>query len=221
MDGSGSGSASAGRLIGFQVLTGSGTYTPTTGTASIFVKQWSAGGAGGGANVSADSIGAGGSAGSFASKYITSLAASYAYVNGAGGAGNNGATGNAGGTSTFGAVLTVPGGAGGLYDNTNTGGEGNIALPGAKATAPTGGDVNIQGAVGSIGFNINTSNPGIRYSGQGGSSEVGAGGASRKTDGVGNAATGFAAGGGGAVSDGTSRAGGAGTAGVTMVWEYS
>ena len=53
-----------GRLIGVQVLTGSGTYTPTTGTSFVIIEALAAGGGGGAASTD-NTIGGGGCAGGY------------------------------------------------------------------------------------------------------------------------------------------------------------
>jgi hypothetical protein len=216
-------------LRGYQVnavvllTASSGTYTPATGTRAIIVAALGAGGGGGGAAQSATTAGAGGggAAGGYAEKLITSLAANYAYANGAAGtggaAGNN--AGNAGGATTFGspAVLTANGGAGGAAGTASA----NPYIGGGTGVGGTasGGDINIQGQPCKKGMQLSiTQNMGA----EGAHSQFGSGGRSRGPGGAaGIAGTGYGSGGGGAhaIAGGADAAGGDGTAGCILIWE--
>lgn len=105
-----------GRLINIRVFSSGGTYTPTTGTAAVYVKVQAGGGAGGGTpltNASQVAAGSGGTAGAYAEGYYTSSFSGITLTIGAAGAGVSGAAGAAGGTTSFGALLSCPGGGGG------------------------------------------------------------------------------------------------------------
>jgi hypothetical protein len=223
----------AGRLLGFQVLTGSGTYTPTVGATSALVIAIGGGGGSGGAKGSAStaSPSGGGSAGGMAQLYISPLAANYAYAcgtAGTAGAANAGVTppgnGGTGGTTTFGALLTVPGGGGSAANNNAA---ISVVPSGAKSTLPTGGTINLSGQVGQPGLNIDVVSGtgtflGDNASGAGGSTNYGSGGPQQYVSGDGIAGSGYGSGAGGAYAfDSTHRAGAAGQAGVILVWEYS
>lgn len=210
-----SGGTSSGRLIGFQKLTGSGTYTHTAGAASAYVVAIGPGGGGAGGDFTLNPQAGGGGAGATAQKYITGLAASYAFACGTGGpggaAGNNaGANGSA--STTFGAVLTAPAGQGAPANG----------YGGVQSAIATGGDINQRGQSGYVAGSTLSGNA---QSGAGGSTAYGTGGGAipnnTGNDDAGNAATGFGAGGGGACVNLANRAGGNGSDGVILVWEYS
>jgi hypothetical protein len=228
---------SSGRLIGRQVITttGAGTYTPTSGTASIVIELQGGGGggAGAGANPGAGNISysIGGGGGAWLSKRLTANFSGAAYVVGAKGSGgtagaNNGTAGsNTTFTDTAGSptVYTAGGGAAGTFIGTF--GVGLITASAAGGTA-TNGDTSRPGGVGPWGYSPATTQviaPG------GGSSmyDPGAPPVSQfaiNSSVAGNSAAGFGGGGGAAVSEGataTARAGGDGSNGVIIIWEYS
>lgn len=218
----------AGRLIGVQVITATGTYTPTAGTASIQVELLGGGGGGGGCATTAATqvtAGGGGGAGAYAKARITSgfsgVTVTIGAAGAAGTAGNN--NGGNGGDSTFGAVLTAGGGVGGI----GSGAAGAAPrLSGAGSAGGTAsGSANLFASRGENGtteiLTVNT----IAISGAGGSTLYGSGGigAATLTVAAGNAGTGFGSGGSGGacIQSQTQRAGGAGTAGLCIIWEYS
>jgi len=132
--------------IVLQKFGASGTYTPTAGMKYCTVEILGGGGAGGGtATASGTTGGAGGGGGSGAYTRGTfsaaTIGASQSITIGAGGAGSPGGIGIAGGTTSFGALLTAPGGSGGGASGTTSvvssvvGGEG--ALPGTPVSATT------------------------------------------------------------------------------------
>lgn len=212
-------------LINVQVITATGVYTPTTGTVSIVVQALGGGAGGGGAAATAgnNSAAAGGGAGALATARITSGFSGVTVTIGAGGAGgaagnNNGSNG---GATTFGSVLTAGGGVGGA-------GSPAAAVPLASAVGTGGnasGSASLFGAAGEngrVGYAlVNTSSVG----GGGGSSAYGAGGDTRVTGTsvAGRNATGFGAGGGGGAVALTNSAvaGGTGTSGICIIWEYN
>lgn len=208
-------------LIGMRVYTsGSGTYTPTAGTKGILVKLVGGGGAGGGANYSCSGYyfaGGGGGAGGYCEGVINSVAASYAYSVGAGGAvsASCGAAAGQGGTTTFGTSLfTANGGTGGTTLASAAYGGG-----GAGGSA-SGGTLNLTGASGGPG------NANWGYGGEGGGSFLGSGGAASYeysyTRRTGVSAVAPGSGGGGAVNydDSSSVNGGAGASGIIIIYEY-
>lgn len=211
----------AGRLIGVQVISATGTYTPTPGTNSVVVQLVGGAGAGGGAIATAagqQSAGSGGSCGGIAMSRLTAGFAGVTVTIGAAGASASGAVGGNGGTTSFGALFSATGGGGGqvgaALPNTTVG----PVVPGTPGTATGGNLLNMNGQSGDIGFYSNVNAMG----GAGASSPFGTGGASIVT-GAGVAATGFGAGGGGASNavSSAARSGGAATAGVAMIWEYT
>lgn len=113
-----------GRLLNIQVFSTTGTYTPTTGTAAVYVKVQAGGGAGGGTPATSTgqaAAGSGGTAGAYAEGYYTSGFSGVTVTVGTGGAGVSGSAGGAGSTSSFGALLSCPGGAGGAAGTANAG----------------------------------------------------------------------------------------------------
>lgn len=136
-----------GRLIGVQVFSTPGTsvYTPTTGTKSVLVEC--VGGGGGGVGVPSvsygyNSGGGGGWGGSYAKSRYTSGFSGVTVTVGAGGAGgaSTGQSGSAGGTTSFGSLISCPGGAGGVY-LTPTNSANASALISTPTSVPSGGNV--------------------------------------------------------------------------------
>jgi hypothetical protein len=125
-------------LLGVQRFTSTATYTPTSGTNKVFVQICGAGGSGAKSN-NALQFGSGGS-GAYAEKLITSAFSGVTVTIGAGGAGQSTANtvGNAGGSSSFGAIITC------------TGGLAGSASPNATSAGgtATGGDLNLTGGSG-------------------------------------------------------------------------
>lgn len=198
-----------GRLINTQVITSSGTYTPTPGTKKI--KVILTGGGGGGSSVIATSFsqtafgGGGGSAATCIGIFDLEDISYFSVVIGAGGT-----AGNPGGTSTFNGMSSGSGG-GGAGINTPSNGSGGTA-----GTA-TGGLINIHGGYGSDG------QLGSYYSfGNGAASFWGGGGRAGAVNGL--AARAYGAGGGAAYDSGFSgvlKAGGTGAPGVCVIEEFA
>lgn len=214
----------AGGLKSFQVFT-SGTaltYTRPAGITSILVEVIGGGGGGGGSAGAGSSFGAagGGAGGGYARLFVASAASSYTYTVGAGGAGgtagaNNGTTG---GTTTFSASsLQATGGAGGSGASAVAIGAVQFQMGGAGGVG-TNGNINSSGAPGTIGMTV----LGNLASGAGGSSIYGGAGTSiANTTGAGNNAGNYGSGGSGAATTTVSLAGGNGSAGLIIVWEFS
>jgi hypothetical protein len=213
--------SATGRLLNVQVLTSSGTYTPTAGTNSVVVEVQGAGGAGGGAvatGAATWSCSLGGSVGGYIKHRMTSGFSGAAYTIGSPGTGVSGAAGNAGGNTTFGA-LTAPGGLGGISSAAlSVASNTNSITP---STAVSGGNIlNIPGAPATPANVWQASNlfvPSIAGNGL-----LGVGGV-YGFNAAGSAARGYGAGG-GACNNTTSQpafAGGAGAPGVIFVWEYA
>lgn len=225
-----------GVLVGIQVITatGAGTYTPTSGTVSVVIELQGAGGGGAGADGSSgnNAVGMSGGGGAWLRKRLTANFSGAGYVVGAkgtGGASGNG-TGNDGANTTFTdtagspVTYTAGGGTGG-----STGGPFvNFIRPGdgtdGTGGTATNGDVNTTGGYAEISMCLAN---GTATSGSGGRSMY-SGGAQAATIGAintslaGNAAGGKGGGGGGAVCSGTATAlaGGDGSDGVIIIWEY-
>lgn len=216
-----------------QFSSGTGqTYTPSSsGVVFVLVEIIGGGGGAGGVTGSASmfSTSGGGAGGGYCRRLYTAaqIGASAAIDVGSGGsggsAGNN--NGSDGGDSDFapagaGAELFAPGGTHG----TGAGASTTLTTSGsAIANTPTGGDINIPGQDGGAGA-ITSITTGIFLLASGGSSFFGSG-SPMLVKAFGNNYTGhdgigYGSGGGGAGCQTTSKAGGNGTAGVCLVYEY-
>lgn len=204
--------ASAGTLLGIQVITATGTYTPTSGTTSALVICQAAGGGGGGnANSSSAGCGGGGGAGETRIGKVTISGTETVTIGAEGTAGASG--NNAGGTAsdtTFGAHITAKGG---------TGGGGAAANSvGTNGTTPTGsGGVRVPPVTNPYAnATLNsTCGGGAALFGQAQQTVAG-------THTGGFTGQGYGAGGGGgqSASSGGDRAGGAGAPGAVYIIEY-
>jgi hypothetical protein len=189
--------------VAVQVITSTGTYTPTSGMVYCIAEV--VGGGAGGQSVTEDTVegAGGGGAGGYARKLLTAadIGASKAVTIGAGGAANS-----AGGTTSLGAIMSATGGAAGSSDTLN----------GTAAGTGTGGDINVPGQPGGA-----SPVGDAQLGANGGSSFYGAGGKASSADGVGAVGTGYGAGGAGGYASGTTnRNGGAGSAGVVVITEF-
>lgn len=212
----------SGGLKSFQVFTsGAGTYTKPAGITSILVELVGGNGGGGGASAAllGVSAGGGGGAGGYVRSYIASAAASYSYSVGALGTGGASGTndGGNGGNTTF-STFTAGGGLGG--DGANNGGT-SLHPGGAGGTATGGNLINTPGSPGSPGIGL----AGHCIGGAGANSYFGGGAiAPWGTSGTGNgiAASANSGGGSGGFAFGIGNAsGGAGSAGIIVVWEFA
>ncbi len=135
-------SQASGRLIGVKTFNTNGTYTPTPGTTSVIVEGVGGGGGSGGlpsTPAGAGCISASGAPGAYAKGRFTAGFTGVAVVIGAAGAaGSNSSKGGAGGTTSFGAVMTIPGGGGSGLGQVGT---VTNASGGGPASAPTGGNI--------------------------------------------------------------------------------
>lgn len=219
--------ANDGALQSVQVFTGDGTYTKAVGLKRAVVEVQAGGGGSGGCNATGGGNGAGASGGGGGGYSRELLEASAIGVTetvtvGAGGtaatAGNN--VGGAGGTSSFGSLLSATGGGGGA-------GSGNVSIDRPGSTGAAGGvgsggsfDVNGQGS--SWGFLGATG--GVSAGGAGGSGHLGGGALGETTGTTTNGTTGPVFGGGAsgsALGPSQSSVGGSvGGAGIVIVWEY-
>lgn len=186
--------AAAGSFQSIQVFATAGTFTYTR-PAGLTRALIYCTGAGGGAGYG----GAGGGGGT-AIKLVTAatLGATQTVTVGAGGTTAN--PGNAGGTSSFGALCSATGGSGGRVAGGAYPGPGGIG---------TGGDQNLRGQ-GADGF----------VGGFGGDSFWGGGGSGPSTDPTYSHGGGGSNGGGGGSSSGSNDYGGNGGPGYVAVWEY-
>lgn len=187
-----------------------GTYTPSAGVLAgsgrVFVMAKAGGGSGGCGINQATGVGCGGGGAGYEYVGWLDVTGPLAITIGAGGARKTaGGTGNPGGATSVGALLSLLGGLGGLGQ-----GRGGVGCPGGQAgftvasNTPTGGD----GA------------PGM---GSAVAAETGAeNGESTAAKLAGTGGVGYGAGGGGGVNSSTvnERYGGAGAQGYVEIWEY-
>jgi hypothetical protein len=218
---------SFGALLGRQIITASGTYTPTAGTKRVRLRGTGAGGGGGGAAGGGNSASAGGGAsGAAIDQWIdggnTAITGGAVVVGAAGAGGAAGAnTGGTGGDSTIainGVTYTAKGGTGGI-GGSNTAGQA-LAHGGVVQSGSTAGP--IAGQDGGPGMNLLGSS-GVCQSGAGGSGPFGVGGdpVGAGSGGDGTVGQGYGSGGSGAQTQtATSLAGSAGAPGVWIVEEY-
>lgn len=215
--------AAAGRLIAVRVISTTQTYTPTAGTNSIVAYLVGGGGGGGGAAAPGGgqaSTGSGGGAGGTAVSRFTSGFSGQTITIGAAGTGSSAAAGTQGGASTFNG-LTANGGIGGLIQTATA---SLVAFGGGAGGTASGGNLyNTTGAPGGNAIQVGSA-AGQSVGGNGASSLFGNGGVGvTSNSGTAATATGFGAGGAGAsASSGAGPyAGGNGTAGVAVIYEYS
>jgi hypothetical protein len=222
--------AGPGRLLNVQVISASGTYTPTPGMATCIPEVVGGGGGGGGSPATSGTqfaLAGGGGSGAYGKGRFTAAqigASQTATIGAAGAAGAVGGAGGTGGTSSLGALISAPGGSGGGAGIATTTSVANITTGGLGASVATGGNIiNSKGAPGGHGFNSGGSGA---LTGYGAGSPVAGGGGGGNFGGVGttgNAASSPGAGGAGGgsnVSD-AGKAGGAGAAGIIIIWEFA
>ena len=200
---------------GIAVFNGNGSFVMPAGVVTIKrVRGWGAGGGGGG-SYGATAAGSGGGGGAYGEKLEITVAPGSVVpvtigVGGAGGTnGNPPINGSAGGTTSFGSYLTIPGGGGGLQGN------GGIQTSGCGGggVAPTNAGFGMAGTPGGLAWSVGSSIP---SSGIGGASPFG-GGCPGPNVGIGGG-VGHGPGGGGNAGAGGS-AGGKGANGM-MIVEY-
>jgi hypothetical protein len=219
-------SAIPGRLINVQIITASGTYTPTSGMKTVIAEGVGGGGGGGGTAATTSNLacGAGGASGSYGKGRFTAaqIGASQAVTIGAAGAGGAAGANNggAGGTTSLGALLSCPGGGGGSGCTAATSVTAVGGVPGAGVAGAN--IVAIRGTRGSHGLGQGGT-PAGSVAGDGAPSPLGGGGGGYATGSVAGAAQAYGAGGSGSQSVGTdvARAGGAGGGGAIIVYEYA
>lgn len=197
----------------YQAFTGNGTWTKPAGTSAtskVIIEAWGAGGGGGALTGTSSSSGLGGGGGGAYVKremLASDLAGTVAVTIGTGG---SGATGAAGGNTTFGAHVTAYGGGGGATANNATGngsGGGGGGALGVGGQGTPDSDAATGGAGGSPSGAISTARNSDGWGGGfGGAAATGAG------DGGSGGVGGFGGGAGGGGNDGSSGAGGAGGA---------
>lgn len=220
-------------VINYQVFTsGSGTYTPTTGT--IAIEVWASGGGGGGGgsdngDTTAQAMAGGGEGGGagFLTYNAAELGANAAYAVGAGGTpgGDTGTNGGDGGDTTFnpagtGLTLTALGGDGGDGCTTTSFCSG-VSGTGESGTTNADLDIPAEDTLSDTDF-LQTNTPGFRggwsFFGNGGEMVMAATGES--SPGVNGAGYGGGASGGTTFNFTTGAAGGTGAGGVIIIKEY-
>lgn len=222
----------AGTLIGRQIITASGTYTPTSGTYRVRLRMVGGGGGSGGSasdGTTTMDVSGGGASGAYLEHFIDPGAAITGGSVSIGAAGSAGAstpaTGGTGGDTTVviqGVTYTAKGGLGGARGSGLTTGSvlraGGAVQAGSGASSGTPDVVHQEaGKAGMIvGFSSTAS-----CGGDGGSNPLGSGGqGAAGTSAQGAAGTGYGSGGGGNVSTSTNTAGRAGQPGVVIIEEY-
>ena len=234
-----------------QTFNSNGTYTKPAGLKHVRVQVWGGGASGACTTDVNGECGGGGGGGYFERVFLaTEIGATETVTIGAGGAAVSGfVNGNAGGTTTFGSLMTVFGGGAGAQSSAGGGGGGGggmLAVGGnaSGGTAGTAGDV-LSGGGGASGVNAggggNTASAGAGGGGgngvhgggggggvgtsnaaAGGTSTFGGAGGAANFAASGNATSGVAPGGGGGAkgSNAGSGSSGAGAAGRIIVTEY-
>lgn len=213
----------SGRLLNTRIFSnpGTSTYTPTSGTASVDVEVVGGGASGGGTAATGASqiaAGAGGSAGGYARKRITSGFSGVTITVGAGGAAASaGGAGHAGGTSSFGALVSATGGNGGTLGVAAS--VSSLPIGGVAGGSGSGGDINAVGGHSTAAWYTNPA-----LSSPGGTSYFGAGGTGVSGTGTGGTASSWGSGSGGAAQSNPNAVAGAstpGAGGAVIVREYS
>ncbi|WP_336281093.1 hypothetical protein [Cronobacter dublinensis] len=217
----------AGRLINVVTITSSSTYTPSTGVSKIIIEACSAGGGGGSViNTSAgqSAIGNGGLSGEYIKTPLITAQSLSVTIGAPGSGGNSGNPGNAGGATTVGSIISLRGGSGGgggAASTSNTVAQTSGSVIGSL-TYPAGSTY-MANSLGTRGVIVNPGVTSGALAGCGGSSPLGKGADGTNSSSAGSDATGYGAGGAGAINIGAAptRAGGSGTGGVVIVWEYA
>lgn len=205
-------------LIGITKFYTSGTWTKPTGCNAVLVLVVGGGGGGAGATsiISEASVGTGGGAGGHHISFITAaLGGTETVTVGAGGAGGSAVTsvpwtGENGGTSSFGAFVTVGGGNGGASLASGT--SQLVGYGGQPGVSGTGAGHTVYGGAGSQGGTAIRLSGTVVVAGNGGASILGGGGNGYS----------YGSGGDGRESIGaTSEDGYDGHSGVVIVYEFS
>jgi hypothetical protein len=214
------------RFVETVYFTSSGTFTKASypWLRAIKVIVIGAGGAGGGAAATGGtqcSTGSGGGGGGYSETTIfdiAGLASSVTVTRGAGGAGVSGGTGNAGGQSSFGALVVANGGGGGGVRGATT---ANAKIRGAAGGAAGSGGTLVAG--GNPGGPADAEVGAFGFGGAGGGSIFGGGGRSPDVNNAGEAGSNFGGGGSGAcnLASQSARTGGAGGNGIVIVELYA
>ena len=197
-------------------ITTSGTYNQT-GKLYVLAVGAGAGGRGGNAYPVSHQGGAGGGAGSVTGYLGYFNTATSVGIGAIGNGGAQSANGNAGGTTTFGNVVSA---AGGPTSNSNSGSGANFNDYNPQSGSSSGNSLRNPAQAVKVGTNGGGGGGGVNGFGGsgGGGSGIGTGGSGGGSGGAGNAGTGFGAGGGGGGGGSNSAgSGGAGSPGVVYV----
>lgn len=217
--------APSGSLLNVQVFYTSGTYTATIGTKKVIVEMVGGGGGSAGsraADTGNISVGGAGGAGSYAKGQFTQNFNGVQVVVGSKGAGGTttGPYATIGGTSSFGSLLSAAGGSSGQPAGpTNSFPFSTVAA--VVSSGATG--ANIVGTPGQAASASIVVSASVVVESPGGSSQFGAGGFITAFNSKGVNGSGYGAGGGPSKVNGGNAAvaGGDGSQGLVIVWEYA
>ncbi|WP_322040102.1 hypothetical protein [Burkholderia diffusa] len=232
------GTISVGALVGIQIIPATGPYTANANAKRGVIDICGGAGAGGGAQASSglNTAGSGGGAAASARIWIPSNLQSYSgtiVTIGAGGTGVAANNGNAGGATTFGALISCGGGVGGIAGLTAG---PTIAAPNNATPAFSSSLIVLSSQIGDYGSPASFTGASNSWSmgGKGGSSPFGSGGvgecvtnAATPTVQAGSNGTGYGAGGGGAAVTIASSvqygvtAGFNGSSGIFIIYEFA
>ncbi|MGH8384919.1 MAG: hypothetical protein ACRESJ_05410 [Pseudomonas sp.] len=214
-----------GRLIGVQVFTANGTYTPSTGTKSIIAELVGGGGGSGGVAATAagqNALSTGGGYGAYAKgRFITGFNGASIIVGTAGTAGAAGANpGGNGGASSIGVLISAPGGLGGVAGPATANTGPFVTLGSGLSPTPSGANIaGYQGQSSSFAISISSS---TAPTSNGGSGPLGSGGPAPTTPGA-KSGSGYGSGASGNYNFASKAAdvGGAGQPGIVIIYEYA
>ncbi|EFM0017932.1 phage tail protein [Escherichia coli] len=223
--GLGDASGYVGRLLKIQVFYNSGIYNPTPGTKKVIVEMVGGGGGGAGSRSASSgqiSVGGAGGAGSYAKGQFTQNFSGVQITVGAKGAGGTSSWPYAsdGGTSSFGSLITAAGGSAG-----QPAGPAN-SFPFSTVAAVVSAGANGANIIGTPGQGASASiavSAAVVTESPGGSSQFGAGGFITAFNAKGVNGSGYGSGGGPSKVNGANAAvaGGDGSQGLVIVWEYA
>ena len=223
--GLGDASGYVGRLLKIQVFYNSGIYNPTPGTKKVIVEMVGGGGGSAGSRAAASgqvSVGGAGGAGSYAKGQFTQNFSGVQITVGTKGAGgtSSGPYASDGGTSSFGSLITAAGGSAGQPAGPTN------SFPFSTVAAVVSGGANGANIIGTPGQGASASiavSAVVVIESTGGSSQFGAGGFITAFNAKGVNGSGYGAGGGPSKVNGGNAAvaGGDGSQGLVIVWEYA
>lgn len=217
--------AATGRLINIQVFYNSGIYNPTPGTKKVIVEMVGGGGGSAGSRAAASgniSVGGAGGAGSYAKGQFTQNFSGVQITVGTKGAGgtSSGPYASDGGTSSFGSLISAAGGAAGQPAGPTS------SFPFSTVAAAVSAGDNGANIIGTPGQGASASiavSAAVVIESTGGSSQFGAGGFITAFNAKGVNGSGYGSGGGPSKVNGGNAAvaGGDGSQGLVIVWEYA